>query len=94
MRGFPKHLNSKQDYVNCLELFPTETKAELQRLLDDRFVWVDTAILDGTTGTMDSTHRVIESEDGLIQQELKEDTNAKLFRLGFTVSEVEEILND
>ena len=94
MRGFPKHLNSKQDYVNCLELFPTETKAELQRILDDRFVWVDTAILNGTAGVVDSTHRVIESDDGLIQQELKEDTNAKLFRLGFTVSEVEEILND
>ncbi len=94
MRGFPKHFNSKQDFMNCLELFPEETKAELQRLLDDRFVWVDTAILNGTAGVVDSTHRVIESDDGLIQQELKEDTNAKLFRLGFTVSEVEEILND
>ena len=30
MRGFPKHLNTKQDYLNCLEKFPAETKAELR----------------------------------------------------------------
>lgn len=93
MRGFPKHLNTKQDYLNCLGEFPDETKAELQRLLDNRFVWTDTAVLaDGETGVTDDTHRVIKADDGDIQQELKEDTCSELIRLGFTVAEIEEML--
>lgn len=91
MRGFPKHLNSKQDYLNCLSDYPTETKAELQRLLDSRFVWQDTAIIENE-GITDDAHRVIETEDGKIQQELVEDVNAEIFRLGFTVEEVEELI--
>lgn len=93
MRGFPKHLNTKQDYLNCLEEFPSETKAELQRLLDNRFIWTDTAVLAATeTGVTDDTHRVIKTEDGDIQQELKEDNCSELIRLGFTVAEIEEML--
>lgn len=93
MRGFPKHLNTKQDYLNCLEKFPDETKAELQRLLDNRFVWTDTAVLAaGEAGVTDDTHRVIKTDDGNIQQELKEDTCSELIRLGFTVAEIEEML--
>ena len=91
MRGFPKHLNSKQDYLNCLSDYPAETKVELQRLLDSRFVWQDTAIIENE-GITDDTHRVIETEDGKIQQELVEDINAEIFRLGFTVEEVEELI--
>nr|DAX39339.1 MAG TPA: hypothetical protein [Caudoviricetes sp.] len=95
MRGFPKHLNSKQDYLNCLQDYPAETKAALKQLLNNRFMWFDTAILDESQeGITDETHRVIESDDVKIQQELKEDSNARLFRLGFTVAEVEELAND
>ncbi|DAB04733.1 TPA: hypothetical protein CPT89_00985 [Candidatus Gastranaerophilales bacterium HUM_11] len=95
MRGFPKHLNSKQDYLNCLQDYPAETKAALKQLLNNRFMWFDTAILDESQeGITDETHRVIESDDVKIQQELKEDSNARLFRLGFTVAEVEGLAND
>lgn len=97
MRGLPKHFNSKQDYLNCLQ--DTElkagAKADLQRLLDNRYVWVDTAILEASeTGVTDSTHRVIDGEDVKIQQELQEDERAELFALGFTVQEVEDLIND
>lgn len=93
MRGFPKHLNSKQDYLNCLTEFPQETKAELQRLLDNRFAWVDTAVLeDEEAGIVDDTHQVIETDEGRIQRELIEDTHSELFRLGFTVAEIQEML--
>ena len=34
MRGFPKYLNTKQDYLNCLTDYPKETKAALQELLE------------------------------------------------------------
>lgn len=93
MRGFPKHLNSKQDYLNCIEEFPKETKEELQRLLDSRFVWVATAILeDEEAGIEDATHEIVETEDGRVQRELIEDKNSELIRLGFTVEEVQEML--
>lgn len=93
MRGFPKHLNSKQDYLNCIEEFPQETKQELQRLLDSRFVWVATAVLDeDEAGIADDTHEIIETDDGRVQRELIEDQNSELVRLGFTVEEVQEML--
>lgn len=94
MRGFPKYLNSKQDYLNCLADFEQETKAELQRLLDSRFIWVDTAILETEeSGQTDDTHRIVKAEDEFIQQELIEDANSELVRLGFTVEEVEGLIN-
>lgn len=93
MRGFPKYLNTKQDYLNCLEEFPTETKEELKRLLASRFVWKDTAVLASEeAGVQDDTHRIIKSEDGNIQQELVEDDRSELIRVGFTVEEIEELL--
>ena len=95
MRGFPKHLNTKQDYFNCLEKFPAETKAELNRLLTDRFVWVTIAVLDtDQEGMTDDTHRVVGEDDERLQQVLIENERAELFRRGFTVKETEELLND
>lgn len=92
MKGFPKHLNAKQDYLNVLSMYPDETKLALQALLDSRFVWVDSDIVDGKIE--DDTHKILEKPDdaGTIQQyqmELVEDVNAHIFRLGFTVKEVE-----
>jgi len=89
MRGFPKVLNSKQDYLNCLKDFPDETKADLQRLLDTRYSFFDVAVI-ANEGLNDDTHRVVSSDDDKIQQELKENPNAEIFRKGFTVQEVEE----
>lgn len=89
MRGLPKFFNTKQDYLNCLADFAEETKKELQKLLDYRFSWFDVAVLeDGATGITDDTHRVIEN----MQQELREDPNARIFQLGFTVAEIGELL--
>lgn len=93
MRGFPKHLNTKQDYLNCLTEFPQETKAELQRLLDNRFAWVDTVVLDDEeAGITDSTHQVVDTDNNRVQRELVEDSHCELFRLGFTVAEIQELL--
>jgi len=92
MRGFPKFLNSKQDYLNCLADFPNETKAELQRLLDTRYAFFDVAVI-ADEGITDDTHRVVSSGDDKIQQELREDPTAEIFRKGFTVQEVEGLIN-
>lgn len=91
MRGFPKFLNTKQDYLNCLPDWKEPTQEELKKLLKNRFSWFDTAVLDDVSeGLNNETHRVV----GNMQQELKEDPNARIFQLGFTVAEVEELLND
>lgn len=45
-------------------------------------------------GVQNATHRIIQTENGLEQFEKIEDKNAKIFRLGFTVSEVEEMLKN
>lgn len=93
MRGFPRTIATKTDINNLFPLFPDETREYLQKLIDTRFIWRRTgAIADGTAGVQDTTHRVMKTESGLEQFELVEDENAKIFRLGFSVVEVEEML--
>lgn len=100
MRGFPKNLNTKHDYDYIRANFPMEQWIpEYQILLDSRFVWLPTGELAGEAeGINDATHKVeieqetTESPAKYIQYELSENSNAKIFRLGFTVAEVEGIL--
>lgn len=92
MRGFPKFLNTKQDYLNCLTMFPEETKKALQTLLDNRFNWFDVAILEEDVTELAVNQRIIEADGEKMLQEEKEDPNARIFLLGFTVEEVEELI--
>lgn len=88
-------LNTKQDYLNYLTVQPEATKKELQLLLDTRYTWQTTGILAASeAGVTDDTHRVIGEEPERMQQVLIEDENAKIFRIGFTVAEIEEILKN
>lgn len=96
MRGFPKHLNSKADYYYIKENFPaSKWKPHWQQLLDERFGWFWTNDLESAEeGITDDTHKVVENKgtDGTTtyaQYELKENPDAKIFRIGFTVEEVE-----
>ena len=41
MKGFPKNINTKQDILNLLPDFPTETTEYLRKLLDERKHWQD-----------------------------------------------------
>lgn len=99
MKGFPKTLSTKQDYEYVRENFPAEQwKPRWQNLLDERKNWFPTGQIESKeAGITDETHKVEELEDGngskiYIQMELMDDPNCKLFRLGFTVAEVEEAL--
>ena len=95
MRGFPKTISTKIDVQNLFQLYPDETREYLQKLLDTRFIWRSTgAIAEGASGIQDATHRVMRTESGLEQFELVEDENAKIFRMGFSVAEVEEMLKN
>ena len=99
MQGYPKHLNTKADYYYVKEHFPKEMWAkDWQALLDSRKNWFFVEDLPNKeSGIEDATHKVVESDDmeGNItysQYELKDDENATLYRLGFTVEEVEAAL--
>ena len=93
MRGFPESFATKQDYLNCLQFYPEQTKKALRGLLTNRFNWEKKKELKSESdGVNDVKHRVL-SEDGKFYQfEEVEDKNAQLFRLGFTVKEIEKIL--
>jgi hypothetical protein len=100
MKGFPKHLNVKQDYLNIMGMFPKSVWGKhFQNLLEDRNRWVNLGLLpEGDEGVIDDTHRISEAKNdkGEVTQryqlEWKEDQTAKIFRLGFTVEEVQSIL--
>jgi len=102
MKGFPRHFNSKEDFLYVKEHFPREMWAlRFQALLDDRMKWMQVRKLEkGETGQTDETHCVVQTKDenGKVvqedQYELRENHLAKLFRIGFTVNEVEDILNE
>jgi hypothetical protein len=99
MKGIPKHLNTKKDIEHCLTQWPEKTKVILQRMLESRFAWViDKKLADGESGTTDDTHKVTEVTDDAgnvverYQMEWGEDPAAQIFRLGFSVSDVEGLL--
>ena len=102
MRGFPQFLATKQDYLNCLSMYPDETKSALRRLLADRYTWENVGEVESEKkGKSDESHRIIvqvkTDENGqqteyFMQQERKEDANARLFVLGFTVKEIKSFL--
>ena len=104
MRGFPKHLNTKQDYLNLLATMPEETKAALKQELDGRFAWQAVKKLGETTPKLKANQEIRELQaEGLdpgaepqLERwlfELKDDPAAWFYRLGFTVEEAEAIIN-
>lgn len=100
MIGYPKNLNTKEDYEYVRANFPKEEwQGEFQNLLDTVCEWFNMGVLaDGDAGTTDDTHKVTEDkrEDTATvtrtQWEYKENPDAKIFRLGYTVDEVKAIL--
>lgn len=97
MYGYPKRLNTKQDYYFVKENFPKEQwQKDWQALLDSEKNWfpVKTYKKSGY-GTEDETHKIVVQEpmeEGgqtyYIQMEYKADPNCKMARLGFTREEV------
>ena len=100
MKGFPKHLNTAADYDYIKEHFPVEqVQPHFQALLDSRLAWLPVKTLGkGEAGKTNATNRVVEVKDeqnvvtALIQEELKEDPNALIKRLGLTVEDVAKSL--
>lgn len=87
--------NTREDVYNSLEIDINATVATLKDILNDRFKWqVVKVLLTKEEGIEDETHLIIESENEILQSELQEDENSKLFQLGLTVEEAEEIIEN
>lgn len=100
MKGLPKQLNSKNDYMFAHNhLNENYWRPAFQELLDSRFGWFfDKDLANKEEGIEDDTHKIVENrntEDESVsyaQYIWKENDKAKIFRIGFTVEEVEELL--
>ena len=100
MYGYPKHINSKEDVFNILREFPSDPRniTFLRSLISDRFEWFNIGEIT-SAGITDETHKVVIDKDMITggekkyQYQLLENPAAKIFRLGFTVAEVELILS-
>lgn len=99
MKGFPPHLNTKHDYQYIHDHFPNaKWRPHWQTLLDTKDTWLMTRRLEtDEAGHTDATHKVIEIEAAKgaterHQYEFKQDPNALIFRIGFTVAKVKATL--
>lgn len=98
MRGYPKNLNTREDYEFVKKEFPDSLwKQSFRDLLDNVNEWFYVGEIKNGSGLEDATHKVVElkKEDGSsykVQYALKENKNCKLFKLGYTIDEVEELL--
>lgn len=98
MKGLPKTLNSKQDYLYLKENTSKEYYVPFfQGLLDSRFNWFYEKDLDSKEqGIEDETHKIVENKEEdkttYSQYVWQENENAKIFRIGFTVEEVQKIV--
>ena len=101
MHGYPKWLNTKEDYIYVADHFDyAQWSPDWQALLDDLYQWQYVKDLASREeGIEDATHRVeeVEDADGAViyqQWEYKKDDHARLYQLGFTEEEVRNKLNE
>lgn len=100
MRGYPKSLNTKNDYLYVIENFPKEKWiGDIQGLLDSAYDWFfEKDINEADSGIEDDTHKVVISEnDGKetkSQYVKKLNPLCKMIRLGFTEDEIRRIISN
>lgn len=101
MIGYPKMLNTKEDYLYVKENFPkSEWLQDFKDLLDTRYDWFyESDLADGDEGVTDDTHKVVEIKEGdestkRAQYVLKENPTCRMNQLGFTEEEIKEAINE
>jgi len=101
MRGFPKVLNSRQDYENIVSDFgyTEKVKRAYQGLLNTAEKYEfdkELAAESDRTGTEPEYKVMTQEEEGtekIVQFKLVDNPNGKIFRLGFTIEEVQEVID-
>ncbi|MCF7913596.1 MAG: hypothetical protein K9L66_00360 [Spirochaetaceae bacterium] len=98
MRGYPKHINSKQDVINALEINAEKTKSLIRRAIENREGWVLAGKLESEAdGINDATHRVVDKGSAEEGSEYYQEVwgimpGNLLDRIGMTVAEEEELI--
>lgn len=101
MRGFPKVLNSRQDYENVVSDFgyTAKVKRAYQGLLNTAKKYEfdkELAAESDRTGPEPEYKVMTQEEEGtetIVQYKLVDNPNSKIFKLGFTVDEVQEVID-
>jgi hypothetical protein len=101
MRGFPKVLNSRQDYENVVNDFgyTAKVKRAYEGLLNTAEKYEfdkELAAESDRTGPAPEYKVMTQEEEGkekIVQFKLVDNLNGKIFRLGFTVEEVQEVID-
>jgi len=101
MRGFPKVLNSRQDYENIVSDFgyTEKVKRAYQGLLNTAEKYKfdkELAAESERTGPVPEYKVMTQEEEGtekIVQFKLVDNPNGKIFRLGFTIEEVQEVID-
>ena len=96
MRGFPKNLNSKKDYKNIIDDFgySKKVKEAYQGLLNTTTKWKFDKLLESKeNGDSGDDYKIMEDEErGLVQYKLVDNPDGKLYKLGFKINEVKEVI--
>ena len=99
MVGYPKHLNTKKDFLYVKEHFPKEMWiGDFKALLSDMRNWFfEKELSSKEEGIEDDTHKVVEMEDmdkniTYSQYVYQVNPQCRLFKLGFTEEEVQELI--
>ena len=97
MRNFPKHINTRQDVINLLSLYPEETKAYLKRCIEGYKNFIPVSEHKSQKECIkDENHDYIQTEsDGAvkyIQREFKIVPGNDLDRLGITIEDAKYLL--
>lgn len=99
MRGFPKRLNTKFDYLYIRENFSADKWAPAWRaLLSENKNWFFTGkVKNESDGLSDSNHRVeagksVDGETEYYQYEYMVDPSSDMVKMGFTEDEINDAL--
>ena len=99
MRGVPKHCNTKKDYEFLMDNYPEDIwRPAIQQLYDDRLQQFNRGVLSSEDlGIVDETHSIVE-ERGMggeivrYQYEIAVNSDAHMFRIGYTEEEILALL--
>lgn len=95
MRGIPKVLKTKEDYLYLKENFPKEVwSPAFKALLEPCEEWFNKGEIMADKGVTDDTHKVETWEDKTYQYELVVSENPKRVALNWSVSDIENFLKD
>ncbi len=102
MKGLPKHMNSKYDYLYIKETLPDdEWKPYWRALLTESKTWVDLGEINEADAIVDDTHKIEhfteKDNDGtekatVHQYQLRTDPSSDMVKMGFTEDEINDAL--